>query len=142
MKTDLKFLRIGLLAGLGIFVLGFLLNFVFMAIFPGHFELYKDASIFIQMGEDARGYLFMIYPFALGIGLARMYTFMREGLREQTTRCKIMKFACVYFVVAALPAFFINAGSFPLPIMMIVSWTIMSYLNGLLAGFVFVKYLD
>lgn len=122
----------GLLAGLAMAVLGFLLNFVFAWIFPTFQAIYTDTNIFLPM-DGGRGLLFFVYPFVLGIGLAWLYALLSKESKNA------FAFAWIYFVIAALPAFFINVGSFNVPVMMVLTWTIMSYLNGLVAGLLFSK---
>lgn len=128
-----KILWIGLLAGLLMVILAFILNVIFAMIFPGFQEIYKNSEIFITDMASGRGLLFWVYPFALGIALAWLYTKLKVK--------SALEFAWIYFVVGALPGFLINVGSFNLPVMMIVTWTVMSFLNGWLAGFVFKKML-
>lgn len=125
----------GLIAGVLILVLGFLLNFVFGWIFPDFQAIYTDTNIFLPM-DGGRGLLFFVYPFALGLGLAWLYGMLKKSLPKDSVKASF-EFAWVYFLVAAIPAFFINVGSFNLPVMMIVTWTIMSYLNGWIAGYFF-----
>ena len=121
----------GILAGIAMALIGFVVNFLFTLVFPSFQEIYTDTAIFISM-TSAQSILFWVYPLVLGVALAYLWG------RLKTTP---VKFAWVYFFVAALPAFFINAGSFNLPITMVFSWTVMSYLNGLAAGLIFSKML-
>lgn len=125
-----KIILPGIVAGIGMAIIGFILNFLFGWIFPSFQAIYTDTTIFIAM-DTARSALFWIYPLVLGIGLAWLYTVINDNFKRP------LAFAGIYFVIGALPAFFINVGSFNLPVMMVVSWTIMSYLNGLVAAYVF-----
>ncbi len=130
----MKKVLVGLLAGLAMSVVGFLLNFVFAWIFPAFQAIYNNTDIFLPMA-GGRGLLFFVYPFALGIGLAFLYEMLNKKAKQP------FAFAGVYFFISAVPAFFINVGSFNLPVMMVVTWTIMSYINGLVAGLLFRKML-
>jgi hypothetical protein len=112
-------------------VIGFIINIVVGLIYPSFQDIYNDTTIFIPM-TSAQSILFWIYPIVLGIALAWLWTMLK------TTP---VKFASIYFFIGAVPAFFINVGSFNLPVMMIFSWTVMSYLNGLVAGLIFSKML-
>lgn len=125
---------IGVLAGILMVVAGFAVNFLFHLVFPDFQEIYSNTEIFIGWDEP-RMLLFWLYPLALGIALVWLYGMLPKKAKEPCN------FANLYFAVAALPAFFINAGSFNLPITMAFSWSVMSYANGLIAGFVFKKML-
>ena len=130
----------GVVAGLAMTIIGFLVNIVFGTLYPNLQALYEDTAIFIAM-DSMRSLLFWVYPFVLGIALAWVFPMLRQKLNTQNPLNASLRFAWIYFVIAALPAFFINLGSFNLPIAMIASWTVMSFLNGWAAGFIFVKWL-
>lgn len=130
----------GVVAGLAMAIIGFLVNVVFGTLYPNFQALYEDTTVFIAM-DSARSLLFWVYPLVLGVALAWVFPMLREKLNMQKPLNASLRFAWIYFVIAALPAFFINLGSFNLPVVMIASWTIMSFLNGWAAGFIFVKWL-
>jgi len=78
---------------------------------------------------SAQSILFWVYPFALGLGLAYLWTLLKKPTP--------LGFSAIYLFIGPIPMFFINYGSFNLPFAMVFSWTVMSYLNGLAAGYIF-----
>lgn len=135
-----KFIWVGILAGVLFMIIGYVINFIFGIFFPAFQEIYTNTDIFLAM-DQPRGLLFFFYPLASGIALAWVFLMIKDKLDLSSPMKASLRFAWIYFVIAALPAFFINAGSFNLPVMMVVSWTIMSYSNGLIAGLLFSKML-
>ncbi len=129
-----KLIGIGILAGVLMALAGFAVNYVFELIYPSFKAIYSNTDIFIGW-DDPRMNFFWLYPITLGIALAWLYGMLPKKAKEP------FAFAGIYFFVGALPAFFINVGSFNLPVMMIASWSIMSYVNGLIAGLLFKKML-
>lgn len=133
-----KIILPGIVAGVAMLFVGFLLNFVFSWLFPHFQAIYVNPTIFIQM-DSPQAILFFLYPIPLGIALAWLYKKLKFSSKKPLKSS--LKFANLYFFVSALPGFFINIGSFNLPIMMILTWTVMSYVNALTAGLLFSKML-
>lgn len=137
MKLSKKHISWGLLAGILMIVVGFIVNFIFAWIFPSFQEIYLDTHIFVDM-TTPRSMLFWLYALVLGIGLAWLYDMVKKQLDKKP--CKAgLQFAWIFFVINGIPMFLINVSSFNLPVAMIFSWTIMSFLNGWVAGCLFAK---
>jgi len=65
--------------------------------------------------------------------------FIWEKTKKQFGDCKIQNaliFTLIFISTISLPTFFINYSSFNLPFAMILSWTLMSVVNGLTAGMI------
>jgi len=134
-----KILWTGLLAGVLMIAVSMILNLIYTWIFPTFDAIYANTAIFRPMDSPLM-MMFWVYPLALGIGLAWVWGYTKNIFKKDTTFWAGLKFAWAYFVVAAIPAFFINASSFNLPLMMIGTWVEMSFFNGLVAGLVFAKW--
>lgn len=50
-----------------------------------------------------------------------------------------MEFAKIYFIIATIPGMFISYTSMQLSLTMVLLWTIVGYLEALIAGLVFTK---
>ena len=123
-----KYLLSSVLVGVGILIIGFIVSSVFGLFIPGFQDFYLT-DVFIQM-DGARFLLFLVHPFAIGFALAWLYEIVHKQYRTP------LKFAGIYFAVSAVPMFFINVGSLNVPVSLVVSWVLSSYLYGLFAGFV------
>ncbi len=134
-----KILWTGVLAAVLMIAVSMVLNVIYGWMFPSFASIYADTAIFRAM-DDPLMVTFWFYPIALGIGLAWIWSRAKEHFSEDSTFWAGLKFGWAYFVVAAIPAFFINVSSFNLPVMMIATWTEMSLANGFIAGWVFAKW--
>jgi hypothetical protein len=88
--------------------------------------------------EDPLMMLFFLYPVVLGFGLSFVWDRTRQLFRNGPWQNGI-SFGLIYFCVAGIPAFLINFSSFNLPLLMILSWTIMGLVDGIVAGCILAK---
>ena len=131
-----KVLGIGFLCAVFIFLLGILFNVIFGFLFPEFAAIYADEGIFRNVNTAASG-LFWFYPLVLGISLAVVWNKIKKVFEKDSVFVSGLKFGIVYFFVSALPTFFVNVGSFNLPVMMVFSWMIISFGNGVVCGWTF-----
>jgi hypothetical protein len=128
-----KILGYGLLVGVLMIVVNSLLNLIFGWIFPSFNAIYQNTEIFKAM-NDPMMFLFWLYPIVLGIAFAWVWNKSKRSFKAKSACIKGLHFSLIYLAIAAIPAFFINAGSFNLPTMMVFTWTIQSFANGWVAG--------
>ena len=133
-----KILGYGLLAGIAMIVINFILNIIMNAIYPGSITIYENTEIFRSM-NDPLMFLFWLYPLILGIGFAWIWNKSKKLFKAKHPCIRGLHFALIYLLVFAVPAFLINLGSFNLPILIVFTWTIMSFINGWVAGWVLAK---
>jgi len=126
----------GLFAGIAMTVVNMVLNPVFYAVFPGLKESYMNP--FFRPWDDPVMMLFFLYQIALGIGLSFIWEKTKQLFKKSACR-NGLNFGLIYFCVSGIPAFLINFSSFNLPLTMILSWTIMGLIDGLVAGCVLAK---
>jgi hypothetical protein len=128
-----KILWTGLLTGIAMLFVNIAINPLFNIIFPSLKDAYMNE--FFRPWDDPIMMLFFAYPILLGFPLA----FIWEKTKKQFGNCKTQNaliFTLIFITTISLPTFFINYSSFNLPFTMILSWTLMSVINGLSAGLV------
>ena len=126
----------GLAAGFAMAVVNMALNPIFNAIFPWLKEAYMNPVF--RPWEDPIMMLFFLYPILLGFGLSFVWDKTKQLFTKSACQNGI-NFGLIYFCVGGIPTFFINFSSFNLPFVMILTWTIMGLVNGLVAGCVLAK---
>lgn len=126
----------GLAAGIAMAAVNMALNPIFSAIFPGLKEAYINPVF--RPWEDPIMMLFFLYPIALGFGLSFVWEKTKQLFRKSALR-NGLNFGLIYFFVGGIPSFLINFSSFNLPLTMILTWTIMGLVNGLVAGCILAK---
>jgi len=112
------------------------LNPIFAAIFPDLQKSYMN-PIF-RPWNDPIMMLFFLYPIALGLGLSFVWDKTKKLFSKSACQNGVY-FGLIYFCVSGIPAFLINFSSFNLPLIMILTWTIMGLIDGLVAGCVLAK---
>lgn len=128
-----KIIWTGLAAGIAMAIINIALNPVLNAIFPELESAYMN-PVFRPWSDPVMS-LFFLYPIILGIGLAFIWdktkTLFTKGVGRNG-----FNFGLIYFFVVGIPIFLINFSSFNLPFNMILCWTIMSIVNGFVAGWI------
>lgn len=133
-----KVLTIGIVAGIAMNVVNMLIvNPLFSKLYPAFQGIYENTAIFKSMDDPVMS-LFFVYPIALAIALAWVWEKTKHMFVGSLWQ-RGFHFGLVYFAVAGIPAFLVNFASFNLPTMMVVSWTVMTFLNGVIGGWVFAK---
>lgn len=133
-----KVITTGLAAGIAMLAVNMLIiNPIFSKLFPYFQEVYENPVIFRAM-DDPLMALFFLYPITLALAMAWVWDKVkhefRGGVCQQATQV-----AVIYFFIAVVPMLCINFASFNLPPMMIISWAVMSVVNGFVGGAVLAK---
>ena len=132
-----KIIWTGLVAGVAMAIVNAALNPLFNALFPWLQDAYMSNPVF-RPWDDPIMMLFFLYPIVLGLGLAYVWDKTKKLFKGSVTT-KGLNFGLTYFIVLVIPMFLINYSSFNLPLLMILSWTLMSLVNGFVAGLVLAK---
>ncbi|MFA5358562.1 MAG: hypothetical protein WC310_01915 [Patescibacteria group bacterium] len=126
----------GLVAGVVMVVINMALNPIFSSLFPWLKESYMNPVF--RPWQDPIMMLFFLYPIALGFGLSFVWDKTKQ-LFGKSVFYNGLNFGLIYFFVGGIPAFLINFSSFNLPLVMILTWTIMGLIDGLLAGWILAR---
>jgi hypothetical protein len=126
----------GLVAGIAMVASNMALNPILNAIFPWLQDAYINPVF--RPWDDPIMMLFFLYPILLGFGLAFVWDKTKHLFKKSICQNGV-NFGLIYFCVAGIPSFLINFSSFNLSFTMILSWTIMGLVNGLVAGCVLAK---
>lgn len=127
----------GLIAGVANLLVGFGLNFVFQAVAPSLSQEYANPALF-RPWTDPLMMLFFAYPFILGFVAAYFWDIVEEKLKGEGTK-KAFEFTKLYFVIATIPGMFVSYTTFPVSLLMILSWTIAGLAEVFVSGYIFTK---
>ena len=131
-----KILIPGLVAGVAMLIAGMIVSQLINLAFPALMEEYK-AALF-RPWEDPLMSLYFAHPFVVGLALAFVWDKVK-GLLSGGPLKRATNFALAYFIVATIPGMLISYSSFPLSILMILSWTLSSLIQAWTAGLVLAK---
>ena len=130
----------GLLAGLAMLIVGLAISQVFSRIFPGINAEYANAAIF-RPWTDPLMQLYFLYPFVLGIILAFFWGMVNGMIKGNNIWLKGINFGLGYFVLAGIPGMLISYATFQVSLILIISWLVSGLINGIVAGWIFARWL-
>lgn len=125
-----KILLPGLAAGVAMLVVWLVLSQVLAFLFPQLAVEFANPALF-RPWSDPLMVLFFAYPFVLGVVLAWMWN-KTKGVWKNG-----VDFALAYWLSASIPGMFVSYTSFPLSLVMVLSWTITGLAEVLCASAVF-----
>lgn len=128
-------LKRGVIAGVVILIIGFILNWLFSIIFPSLAQEYQS-GIF-RPWTDPLMMAFFLHPFIVGIILAYFWELISVQLKGESKAVKAWQFAKLYFVIATIPGMFVSYTSFQVSFIMILTWTVMGFVQAFVCGWIF-----
>lgn len=129
-------LKKGLVAGLANLVVGMALTFGLQTVLPSLAKEYQTALF--RPWNDPLMTLFFAYPFILGIVAAYLWGLLQSNFKGDSFK-KAFQFAKTYFIIATIPGMFVTYTSFHVSIFMVLSWTVIGFVEVYIAGLVFTK---
>jgi hypothetical protein len=131
-----KVLIPGFITGVGMLIVGMIVSWLINLALPNLMMEYR--TTLFRPWEDPLMSLYFAHPFVLGLALAFVWDKVK-GLLQGGPMKRATHFALAYFIVATIPGMLISYSSFPLSILMILSWTISSLVQAWAAGLVLAK---
>jgi hypothetical protein len=130
-----KIIVSGLLAGIAMLVIGFAAGYGLMAIFPKLTAEYANTALFRPWSDPLMS-LYFVHPFVLGLILAWVWARVKGVMKGAGWAAKGARFGLAFWVVL-MPGMLISYASFPLSLIMVVSWSISLLLEALAAGLIY-----
>ncbi len=128
----------GLLAGVATVIINLILTPLFNVVDPNLVTAYGTGVFRVE--SDPAKILFWIFPFLMGIILAWVWTIVKPVFKGQITSEQGVYFGLIIWLIS-IPDIFINYSSFPLPLLMIIGWSVMGGVEAIVAGLIFSKLL-
>lgn len=128
----------GLIAGVTNLILGLILTQLFFVLIPSLAAQYQNTAIF-RSWNDPLMILFFAYPFILGLVLSYFWSCVGKQLKGEKPVQKAFEFAKLYFLIATIPGMFISYTSFQISLLMILTWTMMGFIDVFIAGWIFAR---
>jgi len=126
----------GIVAGIAMLIVGMLVSMAIHAIFPALAAEYR--TMLFRPWEDPIMSLYFAYPFVLGLALAFIWDKVKELVSGGPLK-RAVHLALGYFFISTVPGMLITYSSFPVSLLMVLSWTVSSFLQALAAGLVLAK---
>ena len=133
-----KILVPGLLAGVAMLVTGMMVTQIFNAVFPTLATEYTNPGLFRSWSDPIMS-LFFLYPFLLGLILAWVWDKTKKLLSSKDIMTRGWQFGASYWVISSIPGMFITYSSFPVSLLLVISWSISGLVQAGVAGWLFAK---
>lgn len=128
----------GLAAGFGMLIVSFGFGFLINGSYTTLNLEYQNPNLF-RPWSDPLMQLFYLGPFILGLGLAFIWNKIKASISGKSVWIKGLKFGLGYFLVGTIPGMFISYSSFPISLLMIMSWTVSGLLEAITAGIILAR---
>jgi hypothetical protein len=129
----------GLLAGLAMLIVSVALGPLFNLIFPSLAAEYNNTNLF-RPWSDPIMYLMLVEPFVLGIILAWIFYITKGLFKEKVVWKRGIYFGLCYWVVT-IPGMVISYSSFPISLLMVVTWSISILIQAIVAGLIYARFI-
>ncbi len=132
-----KIILFGLLAGLVMLVINFVVGAILEYLFPAISTEYKNINLFRPWSDPLMSLMFL-HPFLVGIILAWVWSKVKHVLKAEKDHHNGLVFGFVFWLIS-LPGMLISYSSFQISLTMILSWTLAMLAEYLVAGVIFSK---
>lgn len=134
-----KTLITGIIAGAAMLVLGLAIGQVFAKLAPSLKTEYENPNLF-RPWTDPLMSLYFVQPFVLGILLAWVWNMTKGVIKGDTVLQKGFYFGLVYWALS-FPGMIMSYSSFPLSLIIVISWSVTGLFQSICAGVLFSKML-
>jgi hypothetical protein len=131
-----KILFPGLIAGVAMLVVGFVVSWLF-GLIPSVAAEMKNAALFRPF-SDPRMMLYFVYPFLLGIILAWAW-YKSKVLFKGSAIARGVNFGMSYGILATIPGMLITWSSFAISGITVIGWLVSGFANAIVAGLILTK---
>jgi hypothetical protein len=125
----------GLVAAVVMLVAAMAIGWACSLAFPSLTSEYSNTALF-RPWSDPLMWVFFVQPFWMGIGLAWLWNRVKGSFTEVTAVQKGIAFTSAVWAVTSIPGILMSYSSFPISLLMVLTWLISSLIQLLLAGVV------
>ena len=124
----------GLIAGVVMLIVGLLLSQGWNILFPALALEYQN-GIFRPWSDPAMQ-IYFLYPFVLGLVLSYAWEKIIKVFPGKDRNKKVLDFTVFYWIIASIPGMFISYSSFPVSLLMVLTWSINGFFQVLAGGYI------
>lgn len=135
-----KIFLYGLLAGALMLAAGMALSQAYNFVFPSLKAEYMNESL-IRSWSDPIMSLYFLYPFVFGILAAWVWSKVKSVVPGQTSWQKAWRFALTGWIVFNIPGMLMSYSTFPISLLMVVSWSLSSLVQFVIAGWIYARFI-
>ncbi|MEI6595035.1 MAG: hypothetical protein WCO28_05690 [Bacteroidota bacterium] len=129
----------GLLAGAIMLCVGMIVGQVFQFIFPSIKNEYLNQNLF-RLWSDPLMSSCLLEPFLVGIILAYLWEWTKGIIKGESSIAKGLNFGLTYWIIS-IPGMWMSYGSFPISLILTISWSATILVQAICSGILFSKML-
>lgn len=131
-----KIILRGVIAGLVVLVTMMIPGMLCAFFVPGYKESYENYRLF-RMMEDARAYLFLLFPIATGIGLSWLWSKVKLSFEAgKSAVARGVSLGILYFFAAIIPNMMVTYASFQVTKFHVLVWSLNGLVSSICGGIV------
>lgn len=134
-----KTLVTGIITGAAMLVLGLAIGQIFAKFAPSLKAEYENPNLF-RPWTDPLMSLYFVQPFVMGILLAWVWNMTKGVIKGDNLLQKGFYFGLVYWTLS-FPGMIMSYSSFPLSLIIVISWSVTGLFQSICAGVLFSKML-
>lgn len=123
-----KIVSSSLVAGIVMVITSMVVGQVFNSLFPTIMKEYNNPALFRPWSDPIMS-LFFLYPFILAIVLSIVWKKTNKLFSGKTPAEKAIKFGVTYWALTNITGMLISYSTFPVSLLMIISWSISSLIT-------------
>lgn len=127
----------GFIAGVAMLVAWIVVNWVLGFTVPSLASQYQNPALFRPWSDPLMNLIFL-QPFVLGIILAWVWGKTKGLFTERDVWKRGLNFGIAYWIIT-IPGMFISYSTFPVSLVMVISWSLSGFVQAVVAGWVFAK---
>ncbi len=135
MKNSKKIILAGIVSGVVLLILGILGLYATIWFFPTIAGQYFDPVFDVQ---SDRILLFYIHPFVVGMALSWFWARFK-GILTGSFLTRGIEFGLIYLIIASFPMMLLIYSAMNISLDMVLTWLVLSMVQGVVAGLVFEK---
>ncbi len=124
----------GLVAGLAMLVVSMIVGKLFNLAFPSLMAEYQNTALFRPWSDPVMN-IYWAQPFILGLILAWIWDMTKSLVAGGNACVRGCRFGAIYWVVT-VPGMVMSIASFPLSLVMVISWSASILAQALTAGYI------
>jgi hypothetical protein len=132
-----KLVAPALLSGLSMLAAGIAIGYLFDFLIPSLKTEYENTALYRSM-DDPLMYLFFFQPFVVCGTLVWGWSRIREHFTG-STGSKAFQVALIMFFLTVIPGMLMTFSSFKVSVVATITWTVMGFLQVLIAALVFIR---
>ena len=129
----------GILAGALMLIIGIAVGQAFHFLYPALKTEYENQNLFRPWSDPIMSFYYA-EPFLVGIILAWLWEYTKPIAKGETSLEKGFYFGLVYWVIT-LPGMLMSYSSFPVSLLLVISWSVTIFIQAICSGILFSKLL-